>query len=141
MKDQKELGLGNFSKIPNGIGSVEHRMDLLYQGVVTGEISLERWVEIACTTPARMFGLYPKKGVLAAGSDADVVVYNPNAVTNIGVATHHMNMDHSAYEGIRVNGHVDTVLSRGSVVIENNAFTGRVGHGKYLRRGLSQYLI
>ena len=141
MKDQKELGLGNFSKIPNGIGSVEHRMDLLYQGVVTGEISLERWVEIACTTPARMFGLYPKKGVLAAGSDADVVVYNPNAVTNIGVATHHMNMDHSAYEGIRVNGHVDTVLSRGSVVIENNTFTGRVGHGQYLRRGLSQYLI
>jgi dihydropyrimidinase len=141
MKDQKELGLGNFSKIPNGIGSVEHRMDLLYQGVVTGEISLARWVELACTTPARMFGLYPRKGVLAPGSDADVVIYDPKGTTDISVKTHHMNMDHSAYEGIHVDGRVDTVLSRGRVVIENNTFTGSVGHGTYLKRGLSQYLL
>jgi dihydropyrimidinase len=141
MKDQKELGLGNFSKIPNGIGSVEHRMDLLYQGVVTGEISLARWVELACTTPARMFGLYPKKGVLAPCSDADVVIYDPKGTTDISVKTHHMNMDHSAYEGIHVDGRVETVLSRGRVIIENNAFTGAVGHGAFLKRGLSQYLL
>ena len=141
MKDQKELGVGDFSKIPNGIGSVEHRMDLLYQGVVTGEITLSRWVELAATTPARMFGLYPRKGVLAPGSDADVVIYDPRGVTDISVATHHMNMDHSAYEGIHIDGRVDTVLSRGHVVVEANSFTGSVGHGMYLKRGLSQYLI
>ncbi len=141
MKGQKDLGLGDFSKIPNGIGSVEHRMDLLYQGVVTGEITLERWVEICSTTPARMFGLYPQKGVLLPGSDADVVIYDPHRSTDISAASHHMNMDHSAYEGIHVDGHVDTVISRGSVLIENDTFTGRVGHGKYLKRGLSQYLL
>jgi dihydropyrimidinase len=141
MKDQKELGLGNFSKIPNGIGSVEHRMDLLYQGVVTGEITLPRWIELASTTPARMFGLYPRKGVIAPGSDADVVIYDPKGTTDISVKTHHMNMDHSAYEGMHVDGRVETVLSRGRIVVENNTFTGAVGHGKFLRRGLSQYLV
>ena len=141
MKDQKELGRNDFSKIPNGIGSVEHRMDLLYQGVVTGEISLARWVELASTTPARMFGLYPRKGVVAPGSDADIVLYDPNGSTDISAKTHHMNMDHSAYEGIHVDGHVETVISRGRVVIEGNSFTGAVGHGQYLRRGLSQYLV
>jgi dihydropyrimidinase len=141
MKDQKELGLGNFSKIPNGIGSVEHRMDLLYQGVVTGEIGLARWVEVASTTPARMFGLFPKKGTIAPGSDADIVIYDPRGTTDISVKTHHMNLDHSAYEGIHVDGRVETVLSRGRVIVENSTFTGAVGHGRYLRRGLSQYLI
>jgi dihydropyrimidinase len=141
MKDQKELGLGNFSKIPNGIGSVEHRMDLLYQGVVTGEITLSRWIELASTTPARMFGLYPRKGVIAPGSDADIVIYDPKGTTDISVKTHHMNMDHSAYEGTHIDGRVVSVLSRGRVVVENNTFTGSVGHGKFLRRGLSQYLI
>jgi len=141
MKDQKELGLGNFSKIPNGIGSVEHRMDLLYQGVVTGEITLTRWIELASTTPARMFGLYPRKGVIAPGSDADIVIYDPKGTTDISVTTHHMNMDHSAYEGTHIDGRVVTVLSRGRVVVENDTFTGKVGHGKFLRRGLSQYLI
>ena len=141
MKDQKELGLGNFAKIPNGIGSIEHRMDLLYQGVVTGEITLSRWIELASTTPARMFGLYPKKGVIAPGSDADVVIYDPKGTTDISVKTHHMNMDHSAYEGQHIDGRVVTVLSRGRVIVENNTFTGAVGHGKFVRRGLSQYLV
>ena len=141
MKDQKDLGQGNFSKIPNGIGSIEHRMDLLYQGVVTGEITLSRWIELASTTPARMFGLYPKKGVIAPGSDADVVIYDPKGTTDISVKTHHMNMDHSAYEGQHIDGRVVTVLSRGRVIVENNTFTGAVGHGKFLRRGLSQYLV
>ena len=142
LKDQKELGIGDFSKIPNGIGSVEHRMDLLYQGVVDGRITLERWVELCSTTPARMFGLYGTKGVLAPGADADVVVYDPAGHTSIGYGkTHHMNMDHSAWEGFEIDGHIDTVLSRGAVVIDGGAFLGRAGHGRFLRRGLSQYLL
>jgi dihydropyrimidinase len=142
MKGQKDLGLGNFSKIPNGIGSVEHRMDLLYQGVVDGQISLERWVEITSTTPARMFGLYGKKGVIQPGADADIVVYDPNGHTSIGYEkSHHMNMDHSAWEGFEIDGHVDTVLSRGKVVVDNNKYLGAKGDGKFVKRGLSQYLI
>ena len=142
MKDQKELGRGDFRAIPNGIGSVEHRLDLLYQGVVTGEITLERWVELTSTTPARMFGLYGKKGVIAPGADADLVVYDPRGHTSIGVGkTHHMNMDHSAWEGYEIDGHVDVVVSRGSVVVADGAFHGRAGHGQYLKRGLTQYLV
>jgi len=141
-KEQKELGLGDFSKIPNGIGSVEHRMDLIYQGVVDGQISLERWVEITSTTPARMFGLYPQKGVIAPGSDADIVIYNPSARTEIGLhKTHHMNMDHSAWEGFEIDGHVDTVIARGLVIVDDHEYLGVKGRGKYLKRGLSQYLI
>ncbi|RKE06440.1 dihydropyrimidinase [Catellatospora citrea] len=139
-KEQKELGLGDFSKIPNGIGGVEHRVDLLYQGVVDGKLSLERWVETIATTPARMFGLYPRKGVLAPGSDADIVVYDPNGRTRISVDTHHMNMDHSAYEGYEIAGKVDTVISRGTVLVANSEFHGHKGHGRYLPRGLSTYL-
>jgi dihydropyrimidinase len=142
MKDQKELGRGDFRSIPNGIGSVEHRMDLMYQGVVTGEISLERWVELTSTTPARMFGLYGRKGVIAPGADADIVVYDPKGHTSIGVGkTHHMNMDHSAWEGFEIDGHVDTVISRGRVIVDDGEYHGSAGHGRYLKRGLSQYLI
>ncbi|MDO7882535.1 dihydropyrimidinase [Salinibacterium soli] len=142
MKGQKELGLGDFRKIPNGIGSVEHRMDLMYQGVVNGQISLERWVELTSTTPARMFGLYGKKGVIQPGADADIVVYDPNGHTSIGLGkTHHMNMDHSAWEGFEIDGHVDTVLSRGKVVVDGNQYIGSQGDGKFVKRGLSQYLI
>jgi dihydropyrimidinase len=141
MKDQKELGRGDFRAIPNGIGSIEHRMDLMYQGVVTGEISLERWVELTSTTPARMFGLYGKKGVIAPGADGDVVIYDPKGHTTISKETHHMNMDHSAWEGFEIDGHVDVVVSRGSVLVENGTYSGRPGHGRYLKRGLSQYLI
>jgi dihydropyrimidinase len=140
MKDQKDMGVGNFSKIPNGIGSVEHRMDLLFQGVVDGRISLERWVEVTSTTPARMFGMYGKKGVIQPGADADVVVYDPNGHTSIGLATHHMNMDYSAWEGYEVDGHVDTVLSRGKVIVDHNEYLGTKGDGRYFKRGLSQYL-
>ncbi len=140
MKDQKELGLGDFSKIPNGIGGVEHRMELIYQGVVSGNISLERWVETCSTTPARMFGL-DRKGQLAPGFDADVLIWDPNGRTKIGINDkHHMNMDHSAYEGFEIDGKVDTVISRGRVVVENDTFTGQKGWGKYVKRGLSNYL-
>jgi dihydropyrimidinase len=139
-KDQKELGRGDFSKIPNGIPGVEHRMDLVFQGVAAGRISLERWVEITSTSPARMFGLYGRKGVIAPGADADLVVYDPNARQTISAQTHHMNVDYSAYEGMELTGKVDTVLSRGSVVIRDGAFHGRAGHGRFLSRALSQYL-
>jgi dihydropyrimidinase len=142
MKGQKDMGLNDFSKIPNGIGSVEHRMDLMYQGVVDGQISLERWVELTSTTPARMFGMYGKKGVIQPGADGDVVIYDPNGHTSIGLAkTHHMNMDYSAWEGFEIDGHVDTVLSRGKVIVDNDQYIGAKGDGKYFKRGLSQYLI
>ena len=142
MKDQKELGAGDFSKIPNGIGGVEHRMELIYQGVVKGELTLERWVETCCTTPARMFGMYPKKGIIAPGADGDIVVWDPNRQTKIGINDkHHMNMDHSAWEGWVIDGKVDTVVSRGTIVVENDTYTGRKGHGQFIRRGLSQYLV
>jgi dihydropyrimidinase len=142
MKDQKEMGIGNFAKIPNGIGSVEHRLDLLYQGVVDKRISLERWVDVCCTTPARMFGLYGKKGVLAPGADADIVVYDPSGHTSIGIGkTHHMNMDYSAWEGWEIDGHVDLVLSRGTVIKDASGYVGSKGHGNFVKRGLSQNLI
>lgn len=141
-KEQKEMGVGDFSKIPNGIGSVEHRMDLIYQGVVDGRISLQRWVELCSTTPARMFGLYGRKGDIRPGFDADIVIYDPAGRTEIGYhKTHHMNMDHSAWEGVVIDGHVDTVLSRGKVVIDDNEYHGAKGDGVFLKRGLSQYLI
>jgi dihydropyrimidinase len=141
MKDQKELGLGDFRKIPNGMGSIEHRMDLMYQGVVTGRITLERWVELTSTTPARMFGLYGTKGVIAPGADADIVVYDPDGHTSIGYErTHHMNIDHSSWEGFEVDGHVDTVLLRGKVVVDGEEYLGAKGDGRFLKRGLSQYL-
>ncbi|MBB5954243.1 dihydropyrimidinase [Saccharothrix tamanrassetensis] len=140
-KDQKELGRGDFSKIPNGMPGVEHRVDLLHQGVVKGEISLERWVEISSTTPARMFGLHPRKGVIAPGADADIVVYDPQTRQTISAATHHMNVDYSAYEGMELTGRVDTVLSRGRVVVDGSGFHGAVGHGRFLARELNQYLI
>ncbi len=141
MKDQKELGLGDFRKIPNGIGSVEHRMDLMYQGVVTGKLTLERWVELTSTTPARMFGLYGRKGVIQPGADADIVIYDPNGHTSIGYGkTHHMNMDHSAWEGYEIDGHVDTVISRGKVIVDDSEYLGSKGDGRFLKRGLTQYL-
>ncbi|HET9646774.1 MAG TPA: dihydropyrimidinase [Microlunatus sp.] len=142
MKEQKELGRGDFRAIPNGIGSIEHRMDLMYQGVVTGQITLPRWVELTSTTPARMFGLYGRKGVIQPGADADLVIYDPNGHTSIGYGkTHHMNMDHSAWEGFEIDGHVDWVMSRGSVIVDDSGYVGRAGHGRFLKRGLSQYLL
>ncbi|MSX22469.1 MAG: amidohydrolase family protein, partial [Actinobacteria bacterium] len=107
-----------------------------------GHLSLERWVETCSTNPAKMFGMYPKKGIIAPGSDADIVVWDPNARTEIGYGKkHHMNMDHSSWEGWVIDGKVDTVLSRGTVLIDNDQYLGRKGHGKFVRRGLSNYLV
>jgi dihydropyrimidinase len=140
-KGQKELGAGDFSKIPNGIPAVEHRMDLLHQGVVNEEITLARWVEISATTPARIFGLYPRKGTIAAGSDADIVIYDPAATQVLSAATHHMNVDYSAFEGMEVTGRVMTTMSRGRVIVDRGTFTGAAGHGTFLSRDLNQYLV
>ncbi|MFS8095585.1 dihydropyrimidinase [Lentzea alba] len=140
-KDQKQLGQGDFSKIPNGMPGVEHRVDLLHQGVVKGEITRERWVEIAATTPARMFGMYPRKGVIAPGADADVVIYDPSATQTISAETHHMAVDYSAYEGFELTGRVDTVFSRGRKVIADGAYHGSTGHGRFVSRDLNQYLV
>lgn len=138
---QKELGRGDFSKIPNGLPGVENRMDLLHQAVVDGHISLRRWVEIASATPARMFGLYPRKGTIAPGVDADIVLYDPEVRQTLSAATHHMNVDYSAYEGRQIIGKARTVLSRGTVVIDGDAYLGRPGHGRYQPRATCQYLI
>ncbi|HWG02705.1 MAG TPA: dihydropyrimidinase [Trebonia sp.] len=140
-KDQKELGRGDFSKIPNGIPGVEHRMDLLHQGVVAGELTLQRWVETCSTTPARMFGLYPRKGTIAPGADADIVLYDPAATQVISAATHHMNVDYSAFEGMEVTGKVMLTMSRGRVIVRGGEFSGAAGHGAFLRRDLCEYLL
>ncbi|MCF3102525.1 dihydropyrimidinase [Streptomyces roseoverticillatus] len=137
---QKELGRGDFSKIPNGLPGIENRMDLLHQAVVDGHITRRRWIEIACAAPARMFGLAPHKGTIVPGGDADLVIYDPHAEQTLSAATHHMNVDYSAYEGKRVTGRVETVLSRGEVVIDQRTFTGRAGHGRYVPRTTCQYL-
>ncbi|HEV2361823.1 MAG TPA: dihydropyrimidinase [Acidimicrobiales bacterium] len=139
-KEQKELGVGDFTKIPNGLPGVEHRMDLIYQGVLAGEISLQRWVEVTSTNPAKMFGLFPRKGVIAPGSDADVVVYDPAATHVLSAATHHMAVDYSCYEGKQIQGGVDTVISRGRVIIEAGEYSGSAGHGRFVPRDTCQHL-
>jgi dihydropyrimidinase len=138
--EQKELGVGDFSKIPNGLPGVETRMDLIYQGVIAGEITLARWVEVTSTNPAKMFGLYPTKGVIAPGADADIVIYDPLGEHAISASTHHMAVDYSCYEGMAVTGRVETVLSRGRTIIDAGAYTGQPGHGRFVPRRLSQHL-
>jgi dihydropyrimidinase len=136
MKEQKELGRDDFSKIPNGAPGVEHRMSLIYDGgVAQNRVSLNRFVELTSTAAAKMFGLFPRKGTIAVGSDADIVVFDPDAAQTISAATHHMNVDYSAYEGRKVRGVVETVLSRGRVVVEGGEFKGRAGAGQFLKRG------
>jgi dihydropyrimidinase len=135
-KEQKELGRDDFSKIPNGGPGVEHRMSLIFNGgVVGGRISLNRFVEITSTNAARIFGLFPRKGTIAVGSDADIVIFDPDEEMTISAKTHHMRVDYSCYEGMKVRGVTKTVLSRGVVVIEEGQYVGRVGHGQYLKRG------
>jgi dihydropyrimidinase len=139
---QKRLGEGDFSKIPNGLPGVEHRVELIYHGAVAEErLSLERWVEVCATTPARMFGLYPRKGTIAVGSDADIVIFDPEKRHQLSAATHHMRTDYSCYEGMEVSGGVDTVLSRGRVIISGDQYRGTKGDGQYLIRDLNQYLV
>jgi dihydropyrimidinase len=136
MKEQKELGRDDFTKIPNGAPGVEHRVSLIYNGgVVENRLSLNRFVELTSTAAAKMFGLFPKKGTIAVGSDADIVIFDPDKEQTISAKTHHMNVDYSAYEGKRIKGAVETVLSRGQVVIENSEYKGKPGDGRFIKRG------
>ena len=132
---EKELGKNDFSKIPNGAPGIETRMSLVYDGGVRpGRISLNRFVELTSTSPAKIFGLFPRKGTIAPGSDADIVVFDPNRTITLSARTLHMNVDYNPYEGRQVTGATDTVLSRGRPVIEDGKFVGRPGAGAFLKR-------
>lgn len=134
-KGQKELGIDNFTKIPNGGPGIENRMHLTYQGGVNeGRFSVNRWVEINSTAPAKIFGLYPRKGTIAVGSDADVVIWDPNAEHTISAETHHMNVDYSMFEGMKIRGNAETVLSRGEIIVRNGEFLGSAGRGNFVKR-------
>jgi dihydropyrimidinase len=139
-KDQKTLGVDDFSKIPNGGPGVENRMSLVFNGGVnTGRISLNKFVELTSTAAAKTFGLFPRKGTIAVGSDADIVVFDPNRKETISVnnqCTHHMRVDYNAYEGFEVTGFTETVLSRGKVIIKDCEYVGKKGDGHFLKRGL-----
>ncbi len=134
-KEQKEMGRDDFTKIPNGGPGIENRLQLLFEGGVNKKrISLNRWVEITSTTPAKMFGLYPRKGSIAVGSHADIVIWDPNAEHIISAKTHHMRVDYSMFEGFKVKGNAETVLSRGEVIIDKGVWRGRAGRGQFLKR-------
>jgi dihydropyrimidinase len=134
-EDQKVLGKDDFTKIPNGGPGIENRLQLIYHhGVNTGKLSLNRFVELTSTTPARLFGMYPKKGEIAPGSDADLVLWDPNAMHTISSKTHHMRVDYSMFEGFQVRGNVHTVFSRGRVIVEDSQFGGKPGAGRFVKR-------
>src|SRR5258708_3106400 len=134
-KEQKELGKDDFTKIPNGGPGIEHRLSLVYTGGVHGKrFSPNRFVELVSTTPAKLFGLYPRKGTIAVGSDADLVIFDADQEETISAKTHHMRVDYSMFEGIRIKGVPRTVLSRGRKVIDSGKFVGRPGSGQFLRR-------
>jgi dihydropyrimidinase len=138
--EQKELGKGDFRKIPNGLPGVEDRVDLLHDGGVrTGRLTPNRWVEVISTSPARLFGLV-NKGAVAAGLDADLVIYDPQRTRTISAKSHHMDVDYSCYEGREVTGASDVVLSRGRVVVDHGEWKGEAGWGRFVKRQRSTYL-
>ncbi|MCL4151965.1 UNVERIFIED_CONTAM: hypothetical protein GTU68_005123 [Idotea baltica] len=133
--EQKLMGKDDFSKIPNGHPAIENRMELLFsEGVVKGKISPNKYVELTSTNAAKIFGMYPRKGCLAPGSDADIVIFDPNKQHTISAETHHMNVDYSGYEGWEVTGKVETVLLRGQIAIENNEAKVSKGYGQFVPR-------
>ena len=135
MRGQKELGADDFSKIPNGAPGIETRMSLVWDGGVrAGRISIHRFVELTSTAPAKIFGLFPRKGTVAPGSDADLVIFDPEKKVTLSARTLHMKVDYNPYEGRSVTGAAETVLSRGRVIVENGKFTGRAGAGSFLKR-------
>ena len=134
-KEQKELGRDDFTKIPNGGPGIEHRLSLIYSGgVAAGRFSVNRFVELVSTTPAKLFGLYPRKGTIAVGSDADLVIFDSGRKHIISATNHHMRVDYSMFEGVEVTGMPETVLSRGRVIVDGDKFLGRPGSGEFLRR-------
>ena len=139
---QKDLGKGDFRKVPNGLPGVEDRVNLLHSGgVVGGRLTPNRWVDVISTSPARMFGLEGRKGVVAAGADADLVVYDPQARGTISAKTHHMDVDYSVYEGREVTGRAEIVLSRGKVIVDGDEWLGAAGDGRFLKRAPTGALL
>ncbi|MFD0697969.1 dihydropyrimidinase [Paenibacillus sp. GCM10027628] len=135
-KGQKDLGLGDFSKIPNGGPVIEDRFSILYsEGVAKGRITINQFVDIVSTRVAKLFGLFPRKGTIAIGCDADIVIFNPNVTRTISAASHHMNVDYNPFEGIVITGEPVTVMSRGEYVIKNKQFVGTPGSGQFVKRG------
>ena len=139
---QKDLGKNDFTKIPNGCPGIETRLQLTFSGgVLQNKISLNRWIEINSTTPAKMFGMFPQKGTIAVGSDADIVIWNPKKENVLSASTHHMAVDYSLYEGVKTIGNADLVIARGEIIIENNIFYGKPGRGKYIKRDKFNFTI
>jgi dihydropyrimidinase len=135
MWEQKKMGLHDFSKIPNGHPAIEHRMELLYsEGVHTGKISLNKFAEVTAANPARIFGMFPRKGTIAVGSDADILIFDPSATHTLSASTHHMNVDYSSYEDWPVNGKCKTVILRGTVAIRDSNCLVSKGNGKFIKR-------
>ncbi len=139
LKEQKEIGKDDFSKIPNGGPGIENRMSLIYHyGVNKRRIGLNRFVELTSTSPAKIFGLFPRKGTIAVGSDADIVIFDPEheeTISYYNSKTHHMNVDYNAFEGMKVKGFTETVLSRGKIVVDKGEYLGRPGDGMFIKRG------
>ena len=132
---QKTLGKDDFWKIPNGGPGLENRLQMIHEfGVRAGRISLNRMVELLSTNPAKLFGLYPRKGTIAVGSDADVVVFDPEKKVTISAATHHSRVDYNLYEGTEVTGSPEVVLLRGNVLVENDELIASPGIGQYVAR-------
>jgi len=139
---QKEMGKEDFSKIPNGAPGIEHRLELMYsEGVGKGRIRLNRFVDLTSTQPAKIFGLYPQKGTIAVGTDADLVIFDPAVSHKISVETHHMNCDYSAYEGWPVTGQIRSVLLRGTIAVDQGKLGVDQGFGRYLPRKPMQGMI
>ena len=131
---QKQLGADDFSRIPNGAPGIETRLMLIWEGVRARRINIHRFVELVSTNPAKMFGLWPRKGTIAVGSDGDLVVWDPAKQVTLSVATHHMRVDYNPYEGRVVTGAPAMVLSRGEVIVDRGEFKGRVGRGEFIKR-------
>ncbi len=139
-KGQKDLGKNDFTKIPSGAPGIEDRMHLLFEGGVnSGRFSVNRWIELTSTAPAKLFGMYPDKGTIEIGADADIVIWDPNKEHTISAKTHHMNVDYSLYEGMKIKGNIETVISRGEIIIQNDQFIGKAGRGKFIKRNKFNY--
>ena len=135
---QKLADTTDFTRIPNGGPGIENRMELLYHfGVHERRITLSRWIDLMSTTPAKLFGLYPKKGTIQAGSDADIVLWDPGQCHTISASRHHMNVDYSLYEGVTVTGGADTVIARGDIIVRSGKWTGKAGRGRFVKRSSS----
>jgi len=133
---QKTLGADDFTRIPNGAPGIENRLHVVHElGVRGGRLSLQRMVQLLSTAPAQLFGLYPRKGTIAVGSDADMVVFDPDREVVLSASTHHSSVDYNLYEGMRVTGAPDFVLVRGEVVVDGERLAVQPGHGRFVHRG------